>query len=55
MFRNEDNNISKSTVIHTVQHFEETKFVTDRVRQGRLATNLDKTLNILFHLINIEK
>jgi len=36
-------------VINTVQHFEETEFIKDRMRQDRLtiATNSDKKLNIL--------
>ncbi|KYQ46987.1 hypothetical protein ALC60_13999, partial [Trachymyrmex zeteki] len=33
-FRNEDNGISKSTVIRTVQRFEEMSFVKDRNRQA---------------------
>jgi len=30
-FRIEDNDISKSIVIYTIQHFEETGFVIDKV------------------------
>ncbi|XP_018315540.1 uncharacterized protein [Mycetomoellerius zeteki] len=48
-FKNEDNDISKSAVIRTVQRFEETGFVKDRNRQDRpaIATNPDKRLNVL--------
>ena len=48
-FRNENNRISKSTVISTIQRFEETGSVKNRLRSGRrkTATNNDKALDVL--------
>jgi len=40
--------ISKSTVIRTIQRFEEINFIKDQLdKVDRQATNHDKTLNIL--------
>jgi len=48
-FRNENNRISKSTVIRTIQRFEDLGSVKNRPRSGRrkTATNNDKALNVL--------
>lgn len=48
-FRNENNGISKPTVIHTVQRFEEADSIKDIVRQGRptTATNPNKALDVM--------
>lgn len=48
-FRDENNKISKSTVVKTIQRFEETGSVKDRPKTGRpkTATNDQKSLEIL--------
>lgn len=48
-FRNENNRISKSTVIRTIQRFEDIGSVKSRPRSGRrkTATNNDKALDVL--------
>ncbi|KYQ53894.1 hypothetical protein ALC60_07187 [Trachymyrmex zeteki] len=52
-FRNEDNGISKSTVIRTVQRFEEMGFIKDRNRQGRPAIATNDWAGILNEAINL--
>ncbi|KYN11080.1 hypothetical protein ALC57_16781 [Trachymyrmex cornetzi] len=48
-FRNENNRISKSIIIHTIQRFEDIGSVKSRLRSGRrkTATNNDKALDVL--------
>jgi len=48
-FCNENNRISKTTVVRTIQRFEESGNVRNRPKFGRLATatNEDKALAIL--------
>jgi len=48
-FRNENNRISKSTVIRTIQRFEDIGSVKSHSRSGRrkTATNNDKALDVL--------
>ncbi|GAB1865891.1 DUF4817 domain-containing protein [Camponotus japonicus] len=48
-FRNENNSISRSTVIRTIQRFEDTGSIKNRPRSGRrkTATNNDKALDVL--------
>lgn len=48
-FRGRNNAISKTTVIRTIQRFEDTGSVKDRPRSGRskTATNEDKSLEVL--------
>lgn len=48
-FRNENNRISKSTVIRTIQRFKDTSSIKNRPRSGRrkTATDNDKALDVL--------
>lgn len=48
-FRNENNRISKSTVVRTVQRFQKTGVIKNRPKSGRpaTATNDGKALNVL--------
>jgi len=48
-FRNENNKISKTTVVRTSQHFEKSGSVRNHPKSGRLvvATNENKVLNVL--------
>jgi len=48
-FRNENNRISKSTVIRTIQRFKNIGSAKSRSRSGRrkTATNNDKALDVL--------